>query len=171
MEPYVIDISGLEADEAVYTSPIGTPLSDVITLHAGLYYVSENEQVSYEEIVLYAATMTLRQPKNIVTTAIQGGGGTVKQFISDDDKHITIVGQLIGEYANKYPLEQVQTLQEICAAQASVAASSRMLSIAGVDRIVIKDCSFEPKIGYPNVQVFTIEALSDEPFELILNAD
>jgi len=117
--------------------------------------------------------ITVAQPLNIITTAIAGRkSGTVKEFISSADFAITIRGILASDpYSDErfaYPLSQVQRLRELAALGVALPCSGWLLEVYGIKSLVITNVNYPELPGFTNLQAFEIQALSDEPIELIL---
>lgn len=163
-----ISIEGLEGDEPLYLSPIGTPIKDVVRIQAGRYQISENEYIEFEGIDLYAVLLTLAQPKRIVKTYITGRDSSIKQFISLDDVQINCSGVILNGRDRKYPIELVQKLIAIAQARTPLGVSSRLISLMGVTHMVIEEITLEPREGYEGVQYFKFTAVSDDPVEVDL---
>lgn len=166
MDAIIINTT-IKQEDTVWVSPMGTPLTDVLHIQQGKYYVDANTIVSYDGMTLYAISMSLLQPKNIVNTKILGVDGHVKQYISHDDWAITIIGSLIGQ-DGVYPTQAVQELLAINEAKVAVQVYSRQLGLAGISHIVIDELELIPRVGYTNVQDFKIQARSDTPYVLTI---
>jgi hypothetical protein len=150
-------------------SLLNTPIYDTIifgNIDGTNQYEDINGDVfSFKPLQIDVAIVTISQTKNVVTTAIQGKNGTIKEFISDGDYQITIDG-IIWIDDNIYPEDDVQTLINICKIPQSITIFSRFVNMFGVSEIVITDYSFPQQIGIRNQQSFTINAISDAPINL-----
>jgi hypothetical protein len=112
--------------------------------------------------------------KNIVMTDIQGGDGTVKEFISKGDYAVTIRGILAsdptdGQHARRYPTRAVQALQEVLELDEDIPVSGRLFKLFGIRNLVIRDHSWPPLPGFTNLQAYELRCVSDKPIELVLN--
>lgn len=115
----------------------------------------------------------IARQKNIVITDIQGGDGTVKEFISGGDYAVTIKGVLAsdpmqGQYARRYPTREVQALQELIDLNEPLPVSGRLFKLFGIQNLVIRDHSWPPLPGFTNLQAYELRCLSDKPIELVL---
>lgn len=106
------------------------------------------------------------QSKNIVKTAVQGFNGTVKEYTSDGDFEINVVGSIIGENPNEYPEPDVQKLIKLLSIPEPLEITSEFLGFFGITNVVVESFGFQQQSGFRNVQPFTIRMLSDRPIEL-----
>jgi hypothetical protein len=113
---------------------------------------------------------TVTQSKNIITTAIQGRNGTVKEYISDGDFKINIKG-VITNSNGKYPQfkidkgqSTVNDLFQMCQLNKSLTVNSWYLWQFCVYEMVITDYEFPQLEGQYSSQPFEINAISDTPF-------
>ena len=109
----------------------------------------------------------VNQTKNIITTAIQGRNGTVKEFISDGDYAISIRGVLTGNNG-EYPKEAVSILYQLLKAPTALDVNSWFLSQFGIYQMVVTDYSFPQNEAMLNTQAFEITAISELPVELMI---
>jgi hypothetical protein len=108
------------------------------------------------------------QTKNIVTTVVQGRNGTVKEYISDGDYEVQIRGALVTD--NYYPREEVRDLHELLKRSELLTVVSDYLLLFDIKELVVTSYSFKQQEGYQNVQLFEINAISDDSkYRLILN--
>jgi hypothetical protein len=117
----------------------------------------------FPDAVLIEAT---DNSKNIVKTPIQGRDGTVKEYIGMDDWRIKIMGVLINSTSKDYPEDLVSELSRVYERKESLKVEGSNLCTMGIHQLVFTNISFPRKHGYPSLQPFIIEALSDEPIEL-----
>lgn len=123
---------------------------------------------SVPAVFLDLVLFEISQSKNIITTALQGYNGTVKEYISDGDYQIKIRGAVVDKNPMRYPKEQVQNLYEVCKANRAVPVVSQYLQLFGIYDIVIKDFSFPQREGTRNTQFFELDCISDAPIILII---
>lgn len=94
--------------------------------------------------------------------------GTIKERWTQDDYAITIEGVLINmDNANVYPEEDVKKLREFCETHESLDIECELLRIHDISRICITNWDLPFTKGDAN-QRFTISALSDDLFELLV---
>jgi CheY-like chemotaxis protein len=149
------------ADDTERLSYLGTPVFTDL-------WLKEND--SDAGLRIDTVLMDISQQRNIVTTAIQGRNGTVKEYISDGDYQITVRGILVEPSAYDYPAEQVRELLRLCRVQAAVQAVSPFLQLFQIYDVVITDYQLPQLEGYQNMQPFELTCISDTPIELIEDA-
>jgi hypothetical protein len=158
------------SDEAIKISYLGTPVISNVSFKPGSYEVN-GQIVQFEGIDLDTVLITISQSKNIVTTAVAGGSGTFKEYISQGDYIINIKGLLVSEDDDTFPEEQVRILNEILKAPISLDFTSEFIDKFDSFNLTITDYSFAQQEGFRNQQAFEINALSDNPIELQLNEE
>jgi hypothetical protein len=160
LEQRDIDYEGLtsrdfQADKLSY---LGTPVFDPVSLK------SQDGNISIE---LDAILTELSMSKNIVTTAIQGRNGTVKEYIADGDYNVVFRGVIVGQDGD-YPQFDVSILRDLVQLPEALICESDFLRLFGVNNIVVQTYSFPQREGFLNTQLFELQCLSDEPIELII---
>ena len=156
-------------DDPVATSYLGTPVFSNIDFIEGSYKNLEGETIEYETLTVNTVLFSVNQSKNVVRTPIQGRNGTVKEYISDGDFDVSIRGLIVSPNANEYPKNDVLKLVEILKVQDNLEIASRFLNDRfGITNLVIMSYSLPENEGFQNMQAFEINAVSDEPIELIL---
>lgn len=117
------------------------------------------------------ALLQVSQSKNIVTTAINGRNGTIKEYVSDGDYQISIKGVLVESVnTNLPPTEDFQTLIELCKLPRALDCVCAYLGLFGIYKLVVQEQSFPQSEGFQNMQPFELSCLSDKPIELLLDA-
>lgn len=133
------------------------------------------DKVTKAEIVVETALFNVTQAKVIIKTDIQGRDGTVKEYISLGDYKISIKGVILGNHG-VYPDDTktinkttVSELINMCLINKSLTVNSWYLRQFNIFDIVIESFTLGQLEGEYSSQTFEIEALSDTPFELIIN--
>ena len=152
LEEDVADTTGLPV------SALGTVVFAPLTL--------KNETGSLS-IRLDTVLLQVNMQKQIITTALQGVNGTVKEYISDGNYSVSITGMLVAENSS-FPEEQVSTLHELCLLPEALIVESNFLQLLEIYNLVIQSYSFSDKQGFENVQLFELQCLSDNPIELVI---
>jgi hypothetical protein len=145
----------------------------------GAYYMSPLllQTMDGERINIPEAAVTLIKSKEIKTTPLVSGNGTIKEFISDKDIDITIIVGIVatdeeGNIIDAYPEKGIKDLQKILDKKESILIFSSFLSLFEIDggslKVVITEYSLSQQTAY-NRQVITIKATSD--FDHILYAE
>lgn len=153
-------------DDPAKLSLFGTPIWSNLIFNAGSYVTLEGDEIELEEVELDSVLLSVSQSKTIVTTAVQGKSSTVKEYISEGDFTVSIAGVLVGEGADVYPEQEFLNLLEQLRAPVSLKITSEFLSLFDIDEIVVTGFDAPQKFGSRNTQIFTINAISDEPIEL-----
>lgn len=140
------------------TSYLGTPVFADLTLKA-----DENDEGVNMQTVLFE----VEQQRNIVTTAVQGRNGTIKEYISDGDYTVSIRGLLVDPDPYTYPAAQVQNLRDLLVLPQSLVAVSGFLQLFQIYNLVVTGWRMFQMEGFQNVQAFELQCISDVPVELI----
>lgn len=146
-----------QSQEEARKSWLGTPV------FCDVQFLREGEDPIRLETVL----VDVSQRKNIVTTAVQGRNGTVKEYISDGDYDVRIRGLVVTNGSSAYPYSQVRDLHDLLARSEALDVVADYLRLFNVYKLVVTGYSFPQKEGFQNVQAFEINCISDTPEELI----
>lgn len=156
-------------DEEDKMSLLNTPIYDSLIFGEldgiNTYLDLNGTEKEFKPLTIDLAIITITQSKNIVTTAIQGKSGTVKEFISDGDYQISING-LIWVNDNIYPEVDVQKFINITKVPQAIKVYSNFINMFGIRDIVITDFPLSQQEGMRNQQPFTLNAISDEYIDL-----
>lgn len=180
-----------ETEKEDSTSYLGTPIFDPIRIKGGSYFelddINKENPVPYPDedgpdgfgLIIPAVIIEVTQTKNIITTAIQGRNGTVKEFISDGDFSITLTGMIVGrneggevkDIGNFYPSDDVNKLITICKVPDSIEILSDFLGLFSDPKIenprfVITDYNIPQREASRDMQPFQISLLSDSSINL-----
>ena len=155
-----------KSDEAIKTSLLGTPVFSNLEIPVGNYKDLDGNVIEFAGLTMDAVIITISATKNVVTTAVSGRKGTVKEFASDGDFHITVEGVVVGEQQNVYPEQEMTDLIEICRVPETIKVISEFMEFFDIQEVVITDYEFSQLRGSRNTQNFRISMLSDEPLEL-----
>lgn len=142
-------------------SIFGTPVFDVVTFEGLSYTDFKGNTQTIPALTLDIALLEVTNTRNIVTTAVSGRNGTVKEYMSDGDYEINIKGNLINPLANLPPDELVRALHAFCKSQVSIAVTSSLLYYLDIDSIVITKFNFKMVQGSRNVIDYELQCLSD----------
>jgi hypothetical protein len=180
--PITVGAGDLEEGKSIFGTPLFSTLFIEKPKYSDYKYNDSTEAYDKTDVTLSetetrgdvqgcyleSCIVEINQPRNIITTAIQGHDGTVKEFINNGDYMVTIKGYFASENPEIYPEQQVKVLASYLNAPISLNVSNKYLNdMFGVLSIVVSNYSFKQVEGYRNVQYFTIEAMSDVPFEVL----
>lgn len=153
-----------------YSEQLGTPVFDSFKVLPGTYLDNDGIEIIYEGFEAQTALFEVSMTKNIVTTAVNGRNGTVKEYVSDGDYIINIKGAIVDK-DGLYPELEVQKLVDICRVPERINIASGFLNNFFVTHAVITDYNFPQAEGMRNVQLFSINLMSDRPIELEEDAE
>jgi len=152
-----------QADEVVSYSLIGNPVYSNLTFEA-------NEIAGTPEIVINDVLLTVSQTRNIVTTAVSGRNGTIKEYISDGDFVINAKILAVTNQPNVAPYDIIRQLAALFTVQKEIEVVSTLLQIFNIDSVVIRDYEISEQQATRNVIPINLNMISDEPIEIKLNA-
>lgn len=159
---------GVDPDPALYLSPLGTPVVADIVFQGGAYTDDKTGRlITFQTVTLATILVTVTQPKRIIRTEIQGENGSVKEYIGMDDFQVSINGIIAGTNGS-YPFQEVAALHDILRAPITIPVVSSYLQLFDIFNLVITDYAFDQEPGGYSKQMFTINAISDKPVELII---
>jgi len=119
----------------------------------------------------YATIVDFSRSMNCSKTKVLGVHGTVKEVYGLDDWKINIRGFCIADKSRegyKTVAEQVNALCKFRKVTEAVGVTGSIFNNKEIYSIVIDNISFNPIQGNSSVVPFTIEATSDNPYELTL---
>lgn len=130
-----------------------------------------------KEFIFNECIIALNMEKNIVTTALQGRNGTIKEYISDGDYNISIdagISTYTLDYKEDfditYPIDAVAELKKFLSIPEALEVQSDFLEIFGIKSAVVKSFGLQQET-HSNRQSINIQMLSDEPYEIKLKED
>lgn len=179
--PPLVDINGYEGielvdePEAERLSWMGTPVVGSFSFQAGQYNCFRQGQIDKvnmpEFLFPYATLVTFSRAMNMTQTKIIGSAGTVKEIYGLDDWGINIQGICLTDRDRpNCPTadEQVAELIRWRNVTDTINVSGPLFTAKDIYALCIKSFSISPQQGRPGAIPFTIEAVSDEPIELVL---
>ncbi|MGR3179410.1 MAG: DUF6046 domain-containing protein [Candidatus Anammoxibacter sp.] len=176
-----------ETDEPDAISYLGTPIFDQLTIKGGNFFeiddINKENPIPYPDedgadgfgLVIPSVIIEVTQSKNIITTAIQGRNGTVKEFVSDGDFVITLTGLIIGrnengevkDIGNVFPSDDIKKLITICKVPDVITLKSTFLNdLFGINEVVVTGYNIPQREASKDMQPFQISMLSDVPIDL-----
>lgn len=154
------DVPTLFVDSAATaTSLLGTPVFEQL-----IFSPLEGSQM-----VLDCPLIDLQRAKRIVKTNIAGLDGAVKELIAMDDFEITIRGVFVTpDSLDLQPLDAIAELYALFEIAEAIPVASELLSLLGIYSLVIERIRLPDAEGFPSVQAYELDCVSDSPFELLL---
>lgn len=153
----------IDIDERSATSLLGHAIFDV------LQFSDQNGNTVIE--LTDAPIISVSLPRNIVKTQIQGQDGTIKEFISNDDYHISVSGILAPDSLNdnRLPLDKMEALGQFLKAKVTYGVSSLILVRFGITNVIVDSVGeIKPVDGFDNLIQYSFNLLSDDAPELAI---
>ena len=136
----------------------------------------KGEKIEFEECII-----TINQEKNIVATPMEGRDGTIKEYISDGDYSISVEAAVCSYIINQkdeadqqashaYPKEQIEKAIRFLKIKDALEVQSDFLTLYLIKNVVVKSYAMVQET-HSNRQAFTIQMLSDTPYEIKIKQD
>ena len=145
----------------------GAIIQDKVTFKAIDINVSPPKHL---EFTFHECLFTINRPKNIVTTAMQGRDGTIKEYVANDDYQITLEAGIDSYLGNEqsdkrfeYPAEQLEELIQILNFPNELEVTSDFLKLFKIYSVVVTQYNLTQET-HTNRQSIQIQLLSDEPY-------
>ena len=162
--------------EAISESGAGVPLTDrswwegrFVLCPVHLRAQTESGTV---EVELVDAVAAVSRERRIVSTALAGRDGTVKEYINEGDWSVSLVVGVQategGRITDEYPTEALRELRKILEVKDRIEVASEFLKIFDITHIVVKSYS-ATQTTEQNYQAVSISAVSDEAVEIYSN--
>lgn len=150
---------------------LGTPVYDILRIPAFSYTDNNGQNVDIgTEIDFDTVLIEVSQTRNIITTAVQGRNGTVKEYISDGDYQISVNGVISTKYNNVAPFESdityINSVFAMLKANVAIPVACNFLDMFQINSMVVLDYKLNQIEGARNTIGFSMNCLSDEPFEI-----
>jgi hypothetical protein len=166
MQPLVGTVAGNATTGIALEEMLGKNIIVPIALRAG----------GAKEPPLYIpeAIVSIRKRKNIVSTMVVGGSGTIKEFISDEDMDIEITAGVVAtDIANtiidEYPEQNLHKLMNILDSKKGIEVWSPFLELFDLDggyfKMVVEEYSMVQST-HTNRQQVSIKAVSDYDYTI-----
>lgn len=121
------------------------------------------------EVELADAVASVSRERRVVSTALTGLDGTVKEYINEGDWAVSLVVgvQAVeeGEIADVYPADALRELRRVLDVKGAIEVQSEFLSIFDITRIVVRSYGAQ-QMTESNYQAVTISAVSDEDYDI-----
>ncbi|MCM1220136.1 MAG: DUF6046 domain-containing protein [Lachnospiraceae bacterium] len=162
--------------EAISVSGAGVPLTDRSWWEGRFVLCPVHLRAQTEggtvEVELVDAVAAVSRERRIVSTALAGRDGTVKEYINEGDWSVSLVVGVQategGRITDEYPTEALRELRKILEVKDRIEVASEFLKIFDITHIVIKSYS-ATQTTEQNYQAVSISAVSDEAVEIYSN--
>lgn len=150
---------------------LGIPLKNKISISQnvketkGTKYATTSNSFSSDTLVWWDCTaiITVNSDRNLIVTRVSGRDYSRKELVSNGDVTISVTGRLNSHLPDVYPTSEVKKFIQIMNYKGSVKVNSQILSMFGIDRIVIQNFNMPQKEGYKNIQEYTFTAIGMQP--------
>lgn len=151
--------------------------SDSTPVHAPDAYLARYYQTDLgigltetaDDIRIEAAVCKVTRDKNIVSTAITGRNGTVKELISAKDYEIEATFDILSS-SDEYPEQALRRLADLANENSPVYLDSAFLRIFDIDRAVVEKMVVDQTTD-GNRQEVTMKLVSDDDYEVAVHQD
>lgn len=124
------------------------------------------------ELELADAVAAVSRERRIVSTALTGRDGTVKEYINEGDWSVNLVVGVQptenGEIVDEWPSEELRELRRILDVKDRIEIVSEFLKVFDITHIVVKSYA-ATQMTEANYQAVSISAVSDEEYEIFSN--
>ena len=115
------------------------------------------------------AVASVSRERRIVSTALVGRNGTVKEYVNDGDWTINIIAGLQairdGIVADEWPADELKQLLELLDVKDAIEVHGEFLDTFGIGKIVVKSHSVQ-QATESNYQTVNISAVSDDDYDI-----
>ena len=164
------ELGGSPERDGITVHEIGQPITDP-EYWEGRWVLCKLrlERENGEGLTFADAVAAASREHRIVSTALTGRDGTVKEYINAGDWAVNIVLGLQcvenGEIADKWPEDELRQLRKLLEANEALRVHSTFLAALNIGRVVIRSYSLS-QMTEANYQVVEISAVSDEDYEI-----
>lgn len=127
------------------------------------------EREDGEGLTFADAVASASREHRIVSTALTGRDGTVKEYINAGDWAVSIVLGLQhtenGLIADEWPGTELRELRKLLESKEALRVHSEFLDALNIGRLVVRSCAAR-QMTEGNYQVVEISAVSDEDYEI-----
>lgn len=125
-----------------------------------------------EGLTFADAVASASRERRIVSTALVGRDGTVKEYINEGDWSVSLVLGLQGEsggmITDEWPGDELRALRKLLEAKEALRVHSEFLDALNIGRLVIKSSAVR-QMTEGNYQAVEVSAVSDEDYEIFSN--
>jgi len=136
-----------------------------------IYPDSSGNLVTYE---LPYPVISIRGNKHVVETPLTERRGTVSELISTESYKISIKGFVINTVGNEMPEDELVDFRNFFECDMPFSIKCPLTDVfllrpdrKGSDQVTIRSFELPYSIGVKNVKTYSIELVSEEPFNLI----
>lgn len=128
----------------------------------------EGQFITFPDVTLYTALITISQSKKIVRTDIVGRNGQVREYIGMNDYQVNITGTITGEN-NVRPTSEILNLKKVLDAPCEIEVECEFLNQFGIFNLIIDSADTPQDAGGVSYQTYNINCSSELPANLIVS--
>lgn len=167
------ELGGSPDRDGVTMREVGRPITDPAVWEGRWVLCPLRLELETGEGLTFAdAVAAASREHRIVSTALVGRDGTVKEYINAGDWSVSLVLGLQAEsggmITDEWPGDELRTLRKLLEAKETLRVHSEFLDALNIGRLVIKSYKV-PQMTEANYQVAEISAVSDEDYEIFSN--
>lgn len=167
------ELGGSRDRDDVAFREVGRPITDP-ALWEGRWVLCplRLELETGEGLTFADAVASASRERRIVSTALVGRDGTVKEYINEGDWSVSLVLGLQGEsggmITDEWPGDELRALRKLLEAKEALRVHSEFLDALNIGRLVIKSSAVR-QMTEGNYQSVEVSAVSDEDYEIFSN--
>lgn len=119
----------------------------------------------YNNVFATPPMLRMSRAKRLVVSVIDNSDLEVVERYSTEPWEISLRGLLIDMVNHEFPLDKLQTMNEIFEVNSIWTVSSEIINAIGVDAIYIKDIEIEFVEGYEDTIAYTMTTRAIKPLE------
>lgn len=168
-----VELGGSPAREGISGHEVGQPITDP-EYWEGRWVLCplRLERDNGEGLTFADAVAAASREHRIVSTALTGRDGTVKEYINAGDWSVNIVLGLQhtegGVIADEWPDTELREVRKLLECKEALRVYSNFLSALNIGRLVVRSYAVR-QMTEGNYQVVEISAVSDEDYEIFSN--
>lgn len=167
------ELGGSPDRDGVTMREVGRPITDP-ALWEGRWVLCplRLERETGDGVTLADAVASASREHRIVSTALVGRDGTVKEYINAGDWSVSLVVGLQAESGgvirDEWPGDELRMLRKLLEGKETLRVHSEFLAALGIGRLVIKSYAVR-QMTEANYQAVEVSAVSDEDYEIFSN--
>lgn len=151
-----------------YSGQLGTPVFGSVVFERGVYSQADGSLVNYSEVLIPSALLTISLANEVVTTILQGRGGSIKEYVTSGD-YIIQLSAIITNENGAEPIAELNDLNTLSIVPNSVGIINKLLNSLGVTKVVIENINVQQLQGRLDSVQLTMNLRSDN--DINLNGD
>lgn len=167
------EIGGTADRDGILTHEVGQPITDT-SIWEGRWVLCplRIETERGEGLTLADAVAAVSREHRIVSTALTGRDGTVKEYINAGDWAVSLVVGVQatsgGVIEDRWPEDELRQLRKLLEVKEALRVHSAFLAAMNISRLVVKSYAVR-QMTEANYQGVEITAVSDEEYDIFSN--